>query len=97
MNVRAGALGFDHTLRDDRAHLRHGNKFARLGLRSSWLRSSWGRGGGWCCNRRSGDRLWTLLEVTYDVGLGDSPRCSGAGNLGEIDVVVFCDLANERR
>ena len=96
VDVRAGALGLDHPLGDDGAHLGHGDEFAGLWLRGYGLRSRCRggcRGSRWrCC-----DGLWTLLQMADDIGFGDAAGCSCPGDLGEIDVVVLGNLADERR
>ena len=97
VDVRAGALRLDHALRDDGAHLRHRDEFAGLRLRCGGL--GCGRRGS-CRGGRGGSRsrrLRALLQVTDNIGLRDAAGGSGARDLGQVDVVVLRDLADQRR
>ena len=106
VHVRGGAFGVDHALRDDGAHLAHGNQLAGLRDGSGWSRGLGGGGcrcGCWRCRNWSG--CWSgrgfggsrLLHVGEDVFLGDASAGAGSGDLGEVEVVVLGDLADERR
>ncbi len=68
VDMRAGALRFDHALGDDGAHLGHGDELAGLRL------GCCGLGCGWCQSRRRWGCGWlrASFEVADDVALGDA-------------------------
>ena len=110
VDVRAGLLGLDHALRDDAAHLGHGDDFSGDG-RGEWRRRGrrrnsrrgrrrYGcglRGCGLLRRGCGGSTFAVLGDEAQDVVFGDASGVAGAraGELIEIDVVVFSDLADE--
>lgn len=78
VDVRAGALGLDHALRDDGAHLRHGDQFAGLRL---WGGRFCSRGRLYRSRGRRGGRFCAAFEMAEDVRFGDAAGCSCARNL----------------
>ena len=106
MHVRAGALGHEHVLGDLLAHGGHGHELAggysadglerhddRRRRRSFVARCRWGgrwrSSGGGCSGGVLGDE-------GLDVFLSDASTQACAWNLGEIDVILFGDLADKR-
>src|SRR5207248_4508239 len=93
VDMGAGTARFDHALRDDLAHLGHGNNFAR-----NWRRSG---GLGWSGRRgtRRGLRRRTcraFFDEGHDVLLGDSAAHTRALNTGEIDAFITSQAAHQR-
>ncbi len=107
MHVRAGALRHDHVLGDLLAHGGHGHEFAGGDAADRLQRRGDGRSrrslvarlaGAAGAAAAAGSRCsaGVLGDKSLDVFLGDAAAEPGAGNFGQVDVVLLGDLADER-